>query len=810
MSKLTGLLVALLVLASVPIAVLPALAQDDAATAATIQNDEGGPVIIDGEMNYTNPLLALGVAQPLIILEDQAGFVDRDRGFIMPPESQTLGVITGDFFEPPFGWTLALPAVPQGTLRDVDNDGEEDEGVMTFAVAYWTNIFGDPYLERRDLQGGGWSTAFATTRVEGNPSGKGEVIGGQFVVWAPDDQQGFPSGFGADGLLFTEDDPIVTLPQGYTIVDMDTDPFTFDRSARPQMELIEPESFALDDFSGLSYTEAFDAMIAKMRNEYAFTEYKGIDWDALVAEFRPRFEEAEADGDSTAYRRALRDFTWAIPDGHVGGPFVQEDFVAATAGGLGMAIREVEDGRTIVNFVTPEGPAAAAGIELGAEILEMGGEPVADYVDTVQPFSAPFSTEHFERLQQLRYASRYPLGEQIDVTYRNPGAAEAQTATLTAAEENDSFRFSSFSRGRTGAELPVDFEVLDNGLGLVRIYSFSDNELLTVQLWEQMMTSLNGLGIPGLIIDMRQNGGGSGFLADQMAAYFFNEELELGNAGYYDEKEGTFVFDERTIDRFYLPDESLRYGGRVALIVGPNCVSACEFFSYDMLRQGRADVVGSYPTGGLGGSIGVFSMPDMEMLQFTVGRAVDMNGEIHIEGKGVAPTVDVPVTEETLFYEGDVLLDTTVALLADQPLPFGAAPSGAAVQPEAAEEETAAATEEAVTESAAEATPEVTEEATAEPTGEATPEATPEATTEDAAAPATALAAGQTVSIVSDSGRVRVYTQPGSAGQIRGFVTNGTTWEVLEVSDDDQWVRINFRGTEPGGWVNAASVKVSE
>ena len=67
------------------------------------------------------------------------------------------------------------------------------------------------------------------------------------------------------------------------------------------------------------------------------------------------------------------------------------------------------------------------------------------------------------------------------------------------------------------------------GLAYVKIYSFFDNELLTVQLWEQMMQSLNSLGVPGLIIDLRQNGGGSGFLADQMAAYFFNDELVLGN-----------------------------------------------------------------------------------------------------------------------------------------------------------------------------------------------------------------------------------------------------------------------------------------
>jgi hypothetical protein len=76
-----------------------------------------------------------------------------------------LGQITGDFFNPPFTWNLSLPITPQGTLRDVDNDGEEDEGVMTFAVAYWTNTFGDPYLEQRDQSGGGWSTAFATTRI---------------------------------------------------------------------------------------------------------------------------------------------------------------------------------------------------------------------------------------------------------------------------------------------------------------------------------------------------------------------------------------------------------------------------------------------------------------------------------------------------------------------------------------------------------------------------------------------------------------------------------------------------------------------
>ena len=85
--------------------------------------------------------------------------------------------------------------------------------------------------------------------------------------------------------------------------------------------------------------------------------------------------------------------------------------------------------------------------------------------------------------------------------------------------------------------------MLDNGNMYVKIYSFFDNELLTIQLWERMIQFMNDNSIPGLIIDMRQNGGGNGFLAAQMAAYFFDEELDLGNTAFYDKSTGQFEID---------------------------------------------------------------------------------------------------------------------------------------------------------------------------------------------------------------------------------------------------------------------------
>ncbi len=643
--------------------------------AATIENDEGGPVTITGNLTYTDLLFTSGVSEPIIILEDQGGFVVRDRHFLIPVESQVLGQLTSDFFTSPVSYTLSLPEVPNGTYRDVDHDGQDEEGVQVFAVAYWYNIWGDPYLEVRDQGGGGWSGNYASTRISPDPSQQAEVIGGKYVVYAPDDQQDFPSGFGADGKLFTDDDPLVRLPQGYTVVDLDANPFSFDRSREPVIDLIENEAAQLVDYSNMSYADAFKGLVAQMREEYAFTELKNIDWDALEAEFLPRFEKADETQDAHEYFLAVRDFSWAIPDGHVGSAAVSaltDDFVSETAGGLGMAIRELDDGRVIVNFILPDGPAEQAGIELKAEIKAWDGQPIEEALAPIVPWSSPFSNEIGLKLQQLRYITRSPLGSEVTVTYRNPGAAEDETATLTSVEERDSFAFSSLAAGgaTTGFELPVEYRLLDSGYAYVEIFSFFDNSRLSIELWERMIQTLNEQGIPGLIIDMRHNGGGDGWLAAQMAAYFFDDPVSLYRIETYDKSKGEFYSDPAFEFKFYPPEEQFRYHGQVAVLVGPNCASACEFFSYNMTQQDRAEIIGQYPTAGMGGGIDQVLLPLGVPFQFPKARNLDPQGNIIIEGPGVVPTVKVPVDEETLFSDGDPILDAAI-----QALDEGAAPS---------------------------------------------------------------------------------------------------------------------------------------
>jgi C-terminal processing protease CtpA/Prc len=610
----------------------------------------GGPKIVTGKVTYTNLFFTEGVAEPEVILEDEGGFVTRNRKFLIPIQSQVIGEITSDFYTSPFTYSLSLPAEPNGTLHDVNHDGKKDTGVMVFAVAYWTNTWGDPYLERRDQGGGGWSSAYASTKVSDNRDTYLEVYGGKYLVYARDDKEQFPSGFGTDKKLFTDDDPIMNIPAGWSVVDMDKTPFSIDRSEKPTIDLLEPSSGALDDFSKLSYTDGFDKMLDKFKKQYAWTELKKIDWDAKAKEFRPRFEDAEKNQDRHAYTLALRDFLWSIPDAHIGfdESLLQKDFQTDIAGGLGFAIRDTDDGKIIANYVTKDSPADKAGMKWGAEILSLDGKPTNDVVNATVPWSSPFSNPIIKRLQQLRYATRFNLDKgQVEVKFKNPGGSE-QTAKLAVVNETDSFNAASFKAGNSQTSLPVEFSVLPDGNGYIKISSFLDNDVLSIQVWERALRYFNSNKVPGIILDMRHNGGGNGWLANQMAAYFFDKETVVGNTAYYNKGSGTFYMDPGDQAIMIPPSSDLQYSGPIAVLVGPDCASACEFFSYDMTINNRATIVGQYPTEGAGGSVQDFLMPENIQVQLTIGRAVDAQGNIHLEGKGVTPTVKVPVTAETL------------------------------------------------------------------------------------------------------------------------------------------------------------------
>ena len=612
------------------------------------------PVVITGLIPFTSPFFINSIAEPFVLLEDQAGFVDRDKEFEFSLAGQAIGPVDFTDEENTLKFDLALPAVPQGTLLDLDNDGELDTGVQVFAVAYWSNIWGGPFLEARD--GRGWSTAYASTITD--PNLDDEITGGSLVIWAPDDEQQFPTGFGADERLFTEDDPVGPVPAGYSIVDLNQEPFDVYKEPQPFFELVEGAS-AVKDFSEMDRGEAFEAMFTRVAREYPFTEEKNIDWAALEAEFVPRAAAADNTDD---YYRVVRDFTFAIPDAHVGVSFNAQVFFDDAGGSFGMVLAELTDRRVIVTQVLPDTPAAREGIQVGAQIIKWDGVSMQQALTETISYFGPYSTAHQEVQDKLIFLTRRPPGTRVAFEYQNPGEDPVEVE-LEAEVEYDSL-FESIA-GFTDDELslPLEAEVLDaSGLGYVKINTFSDDYNLMARLWEGFIEGLVENEVPGLILDMRVNGGGSGGLAMDFAGYFFAEETVLFERSYYNEITGQF--EPREIPTRVEPGP-IQFVGPIAVLVGPDCFSACEGFTYALTRLENTIVVGHFPTAGAFGEVGrgQYELPDDLSLQFPTGRPETLDGELVIEGLGVEPDIFVPITEESALGLADPVLDTAVDAL---------------------------------------------------------------------------------------------------------------------------------------------------
>lgn len=626
------------------------------------ENTAGGiqPVAIHGSFEYSNDIITTYYVEHAVALMDLYGFVTRDQEWEMPVSSQTLGFLKIDMDEMVGTYTLQLPARPTATLVDVNPDGQEETGIQVLSVGYFPNLTGGPYSEGDDPSFG-WPS-YLTSAVTDSENDD-EIIGGKLVIWSPDTNQFFPSAFGDDELLFTEDDPVMTVPQGYSIIDLDHDPFAIIRDEEPELILYEPNDAAIKDFSDQSYTQAFDNMFEIVSKEYAFNgiEGKQPDWEKLYAALAPKVEKAEQENDPESFYLAMREFVVAFNDGHVGlsgGEIEDRIFSEQTAGGYGFAIRELDDGRFMVIFVLDGGPAAEAGMKIGAVITQFNNKPIDEAIRAVNPPTAPHSTEFSLRYQQARYLLRAPLGTKASVTFTNPGESE-QTVELGNVEEHQSLSITSTYRGFDPSALPVEHFIISSEIGYVKINSNYDDLNLVIRLFQRALQTFADNGLTTIIIDMRQNSGGAPL---GLAGFLTDEEIVLGQKEYYSDATGKF--EPEGLPEHFIPNEEQFRFDKMYLMVDQACASACELEAYGFSKVPGMIVVGQYPSAGVEAEVsrGQFLLPEDMSLQIPTGRFTLPDGSIFLEGQGVQPDVRIPITEDFALFEGDAVLSYVLQL----------------------------------------------------------------------------------------------------------------------------------------------------
>lgn len=177
-----------------------------------------------------------------------------------------------------------------------------------------------------------------------------------------------------------------------------------------------------------------------------------------------------------------------------------------------------------------------------------------------------------------------------------------------------------------------EIKIFPGNIGYLKLNSFSYN----TDAFDVVIGAMNFLSnTDALIIDLRDNGGGSPEMVQFLCSYFLENPRKHLNSFYYKEKDKTTQYWSYT----YLPGKRLDKV-YLYLLTSKNTFSAAEGFSYHLKHMKRATVIGETTGGGAHDNKFVILNDNFEM-NLPFARAVNPITKTNWEGVGVEPDVEV-------------------------------------------------------------------------------------------------------------------------------------------------------------------------
>jgi carboxyl-terminal processing protease len=262
-----------------------------------------------------------------------------------------------------------------------------------------------------------------------------------------------------------------------------------------------------------------------------------------------------------------------------------------------------------VREVVPGGPAARAGVRSGDLILNIEDKPVSHYVD----------------LRRAISTMRGQPGTRVKFTFERSG--EAPRTVHVVREVIDS--------------PAVVVRYLGGGVGHLRLRDFSESAARELaDGLESLRQSASESGLRGVVLDLRDNGGG---LLDQAIAVV---DLFVASGA---------IVRTRGRQGGLLDEVSARPGGRwnevpLAVLVNKASASASEVVAGALQDHRRAVVVGER-TYGKGSVQAPFELGDGSVLKLTIALYYTPNDRL-IQATGIMPDVivgpDAPVYKDSM------------------------------------------------------------------------------------------------------------------------------------------------------------------
>lgn len=276
--------------------------------------------------------------------------------------------------------------------------------------------------------------------------------------------------------------------------------------------------------------------------------------------------------------------------------------------GIGISyIDNVKEGTMEVVSVEKGGPAAKAGIKAGDKIIKIDGKSITG-----------------KDSAQIKASVKGEKGTKVRLTIIRNG----KTIEVTAIRDE--------IKSKT-----ISSNMLANRIGYIQITGF---EKTTLEQFTEAVDKMEKKGATGLILDLRNNGGGLLDVSVAMADRLLPKGLVVYAKDKYGEKEEYFAKDDKEVK---IP---------IAILVNGNTASASEVLSGALEDYGKAVLLGEQ-TFGKGIVQGVFELEDGSAVKMTTEKYYTPKGR-DIHGVGLKPAVEVKLSEKAVKLSGsDLMVD---------------------------------------------------------------------------------------------------------------------------------------------------------
>jgi carboxyl-terminal processing protease len=350
-----------------------------------------------------------------------------------------------------------------------------------------------------------------------------------------------------------------------------------DTPGTPQIPSATSEPAAKQRLTAKDRREVFEKVWREIRDHYYDPSYNGVDWNEVHQRYASLVEATSRDQE---FYSLMSQMTSELHDAHTrfSSPEQWKSFRRQQGVTVGFSVDDV-DGKSVVTSVIPGTDAAHVGIEPGMVVLRVQDKPIAERIVEIEKKRLPSSSER---------ATRWFI-------YNRVFAGPADAPVKVAVQRADGSELEVSVRRQIYSAAPdVTTHVLPSGNVYIRFDGFQHP--VTKEFRDSLQKFRDA---PGLIVDLRRNGGGDLAVLLPIAGYFFGKKTLFAKDSTRTGKPlSSYVGLFKLPLQVYVgkPGDQI-YSGPVTILVDAHSASSSEVFAAGMQDTGRAQIIGSQSCG---------------------------------------------------------------------------------------------------------------------------------------------------------------------------------------------------------------------